>query len=737
MNKTELTRLLLGGALACLPVLCWAENHALLIGVSRYPALAEELQLLGPQHDVQLVRQVLLENRFSPGRIRILADGVPDALALPTRDNILKELKRLADKDSDVIKPGDFIYLHLAGHGSQQPTQGKGTVPEPDGLDEIFLPADVGKWDGASGKVQNAIVDKEIGEYVDQIIRDKQAFVWGVFDNCHSGTITRGGGGGKNMRERRLDWRNLIDCPKDDRACRASAESAFMESVRNKLPQRPATRGGGEIAPVGLVEKSGFASIKGGAVFFFAVQENETTPEMDVPEQNKTYGLFTQTLMKVVLANPGITYRQAGERLLQHYRALNMHEYNPLFEGRLDAPLFGQDPGEVIRQWKLSNIGTAYEISAGALHQLGEGALFAVYPHAAAKEKELIGYMQAKQVGFDRSQLLPVAMAGKPAPGGEALPVTAMARVVDPATKYALRVALPERLNETPKEPYASVLEAIRKQPPQDLLVQWVGPDQEADVRLDYAQGQIWLLPPDGRWVREGDDKSLSLASPEGDPAKLKERLIKSLRHVAKATNLSRLSLVNAGSGSRIAESLDISVHVGRMTEAGVQDEKLMSFEQMPTLTKGNALRFEFRNNYRRSLDINVFGIDSQYGIHLLYPKYDKTLGGYLNNRVKFDDTAHFPASAKPIVINDKTTGHERVVIIALEADDKTQPLVLSELQQEQISTTRDASRGASLADLFNDAGFGLSTTRGEGYLPAVSKTAIRTFNFRVKKMEQ
>ena len=39
--------------------------------------------------------------------------------------------------------------------------------------------------------VPNALMDDEIGAALDAI-RDKGAFIWAVFDCCHSGTATRG-----------------------------------------------------------------------------------------------------------------------------------------------------------------------------------------------------------------------------------------------------------------------------------------------------------------------------------------------------------------------------------------------------------------------------------------------------------------------------------------------------------------------------------------------------------------
>ena len=97
--------------------------------------------------------------------------------------------------------PDDFVYLHFSGHGSQAPALNDET--ELDGLDELFLPVDIGPWNDTVGAVENALLDDEIGEMIGAI-RAKGATVWAVFDSCHSGTATRASG-----PMRRLNWRTV------------------------------------------------------------------------------------------------------------------------------------------------------------------------------------------------------------------------------------------------------------------------------------------------------------------------------------------------------------------------------------------------------------------------------------------------------------------------------------------------------------------------------------------------
>lgn len=191
-------RLIKAGAacLACVAI-AWPEaghatDRALLIGVSDYPALPKRLWLRGPVNDVALMRDTLLARRFKPEAIRVLSSrSTPDDE--PTRSHILQAMQALQQQ----VQAGDRVVLYLAGHGSQQPQPAQhGSRPtEPDGLDEVFLPADVQQWDGsgAQAAIPNALLDDEIGEWIDALV-DRGATVWAVFDTCHAAGIGRGPG---------------------------------------------------------------------------------------------------------------------------------------------------------------------------------------------------------------------------------------------------------------------------------------------------------------------------------------------------------------------------------------------------------------------------------------------------------------------------------------------------------------------------------------------------------------
>lgn len=300
-----------------------AERHALLIGVSRYPSLSADMQLEGPANDVRLIRRLLLERGFQPQNIRVLAEG-QDSDSPPTRPAILAAMQNLFNE----VKRGDFVYLHFSGHGSQQPalrTRGKNV--EPDGLDEIFLPQDIGHWDGTIGQVHNAIVDDEFDVLLSRL-RNRGATVWAVFDSCHSGTLTRGPAKAA-MRIRSVHG-SILGVPTGSKLTRWQAGMGTKERPAD------ATR---QLRPEPLKADAG------GLVAFFAVRSDEETPEVRF-QDGKFYGLFTYTLSQVLMDHPGTTYRRAVEQVRERY-AERRWRYTPQFEGGalLDMPTL--EPAQV------------------------------------------------------------------------------------------------------------------------------------------------------------------------------------------------------------------------------------------------------------------------------------------------------------------------------------------------------------------------------------------------------
>lgn len=165
-----------------LPGAALAADQALLVGVGRYPALPQRLWLDGPANDVALMREALLARGFAPQQVLSLSDA-------PTRAQIVAAMAAVLRG----VQPGDRVVFHFSGHGSQQPQPAGARQAEPDGLDEVLLPADVRGWAGPGevAAIPNALRDDEIGDWLDALV-DRGAQVWAFFDTCHAAGMARG-----------------------------------------------------------------------------------------------------------------------------------------------------------------------------------------------------------------------------------------------------------------------------------------------------------------------------------------------------------------------------------------------------------------------------------------------------------------------------------------------------------------------------------------------------------------
>ena len=159
-----------------------AEKRALLIGINDYLANDPGAQppvgdtwvpedLNGALNDIALMRQVLKSRYgFADKNIRTLENSAA------TRTAMLAALEDFVAQ----TRPGDIVYIHFSGHGSQVPdTDGD----EEDGLDETIL-----SHDARTGNVPD-ITDDELGRLLAGL-RTPNSLV--VLDSCHSGTATRG-----------------------------------------------------------------------------------------------------------------------------------------------------------------------------------------------------------------------------------------------------------------------------------------------------------------------------------------------------------------------------------------------------------------------------------------------------------------------------------------------------------------------------------------------------------------
>jgi len=653
-----------------------ATSYALIVGASKYQNLPEQFHLEGPKNDAAMLAKFLKTQKFRlfpASNINLLADGVDGANGLPTHAGILNGMQHIADQ----AKPGDFVYLHFSGHGSRQPAK-KNDIEETDGLDELFLPIDIGAWDDAVGEVKNALVDDEIGSAV-AAIRAKGAFVWAVFDSCHSGTVMRGAPVGEDVKMRKVPA-SALGIP----------QKALDMAEKNRVRTRGISKREGAL---GAIHSDGK---QGGFVAFYAAQTTEQTPEMRLPageEGRVSHGLFSFTILQVISEYPGITYRKAAQEVLQRYAANYMDRPTPLFEGDLDAPVFGIKAVAGVPQWAIERVDAELHIPAGNISRLSQGSILAVLDSPAASNEKALGYLQVAESQSLDSSLISVAFAGKAAMKLDAIPEHAYARLVERKLDFSLKVAKPEHASK-------QVLAAITHLTAADdsgLRVVWVDAGKAADVRLAEKNAQLWLLPPTGLLIASGDNKTPSITLSDKDEKAVKLALADNLARISRVLNLLRVSQ-GMGAG---ASNLQANIIIKRKGSGKIET---VSVDTVPELHPGDGVYLAAVNTGEKAIDLNVLFVGSDYSIShwfkgRIHP--NGRLGGQKGRKGLFK-------------VSDSSFGTERIVLIASEAKEEIMVQDFSFLAQRALPKTRGVGGGdTGVSALLKSAGFGHAMTRG------------------------
>lgn len=688
------------------------ENYALIVADSDYPNLDQKYWLKGPKNDEILVRDYLLDSapvKFAPQNVVALGSG--DGLQLGTHKNILDALARIAAE----AKAGDFVYLHFSGHGSQQPATRDST--EADGRDEVFLSADTEMATADNPSVlPNVLTDNEMGAAL-RAIRKTGAFVWVVFDSCHSGSMTRGAPTGGDVADRRIDPSDL-----------GIPASAFTVPA-------PSEDSGDRAVPLGAdayADDAGDPTM-GGLVAFFAAQTTETTQEHGFPVQQADgtvaqvpYGVFTYTIFSALAKNPNMTYRQLAQSVLASYAAQNVLKPTPVFEGKLDAPVFGSTDAADAEQWP-TVVGSdgSLSISAGQLQGLAAGSKLLLLSDPAASDDQAIGLMQVESATQLRSRLVPAGDDKHPliAPGD--IPTGAYVRLEQVTYPFELTVSRPDAKTTDAGQVAAvdAALAAIGADPKVPLRLSVVDAGQPADVRLALLSEdqvarlsgaatpqkssydptpKLWLLPSTGEVSLDPAREAPSMPAPAAGaaaPQDFAKSLESNLVTIFRATGLSRLSETST------YRPKDFALHFG-LQAAGSDTIAPMDATQTPVIRPGDRLHVELTNASGKPMDLNVLYVDHDYGITLICQAH-LAPGDHL-----FQPMAD---------ISPSDMGSERLVAVLNESGkDLTD---LSFLTQPGLPTLTRGIRDNSLIGMLADLGSGIPTRGPTIAAAADSKT--------------
>jgi Caspase domain len=700
------------------------DRHALLVGVTYYENKPEK-SLIGPGNDVLLVRKLLLDKfQFGPDQIVVLSEAEGKNKGkdfLPTRANIEREFKRLAL----VVKPGDQVVIHLSGHGSQQPEQKDSADPELDGLDEIFLPRDVGAWDGASGSLKNAIIDDEFGAWL-KAVRDKKASVWITFDSCHSGTMTRGGDDSEKTRD--LDPVRDLGIPEQ-----AIKEAVAFAAKRDAA--KPEQSRGSETPPPPLK-----LAKEGGIVAIYACQDKEVTIERVLPKaggDGKEYGILTYSLCKILTeatekSKEPITYNELARRIQGQYVQWGRTAPTPLIEGvDRDRQVLGDKVWPGRSSVLLEKNSAGYRINAGALHGLTNGTILAVKPPPGTGD-QLIGHVRISDLGAHSSQVEPCSHDKKPLvkdlPDGGAC----TAVFIDFGDQL-LRVAVDPRDTDGKELNNAQRMElekALQELAGPNSMIRPVAKTKEADW-LIRAKGKKIVLTPGAGWSIARAPLGEPRFGPAPIDANLAPWLKDNLTRIARAESLKRLAA--GGDPGDPDSAIRIKLELTRKKNATEKVGSIPIAWPAPDILAydGDPIVIDLANKGRVPIDVTVLYIDSGFGIDCFYPR-DGDI-----NRVGPGESILPRVSFK---FNNKTAGLEQIVVIAVKANG--QPVDFSQLAQptleqaiEKAKTRGDDQKQAldtPLGKLLKRGMFGQGNTRGAS-AEEIAEHALFTVSFNVR----
>ncbi|MCA9127323.1 MAG: caspase family protein [Planctomycetales bacterium] len=380
------------------------ERHALLIGCTVYPNFASDLHLVGPANDVLLAKKLLVERfQFPEKNVTILADNQGNPNSLPTRANIEREWRRLAD----VANQGDQLVVLMAGHGTQSPQrEWDDDNPENDGLDEVFLPRDVGSWNAKIGELENSIRDDDIRDWINAI-SESGASLWVIIDACNSGTMTRNASD-EVKRELRPDVLGIPEAAiQQAHALAASRGSVTTENEVQLLESGERTRG-----TTGATLATPNAPV---VVALYAAQSFEGTVEKLLPidgAEKKYYGLLTYTLSEILTqAQSPMTYRELVGQIHRRYVGMNRTSPTPVLEGTtidrevLGLKTFPERSRIVLEQDQTSG---GWKINSGALSGTTKHSVMALYPPAGeANADQVMGHVKVLDGGLQALEARP------------------------------------------------------------------------------------------------------------------------------------------------------------------------------------------------------------------------------------------------------------------------------------------------------------------------------------------
>ncbi len=354
MKKACCAGLLVTFSLVCATVAPAQTRRALLIGINTYEPpgtsashppgcvygrceLGYFENLDGAVNDAQSMADLLTSPKFGfpANQVVLLTNPAPPhagagELILPaaqtTHDGILAAMQKYL---VDVPQRGDTVVFYAASHGSLR-INSKGTKLTVN-VDGKYLPADSTLVPSDAYKGGYDVRDREMTRIFNAAL-DKGIHLTVIFDNCHSGGVSRGINAKYRERDLPFDPRDIAEAPQLE----ANGEPPPGPTLRTDNP----------------------------ALVFSAVQQDQgakETPDTDPPTE--PHGAFTAALVEALEVLPADT---PAAVVYQRVRAVLQNQDVPDEDPDLDAsaqrreqPLFGGAAGGAGGKIRSAVLGTS------------------------------------------------------------------------------------------------------------------------------------------------------------------------------------------------------------------------------------------------------------------------------------------------------------------------------------------------------------------------------------------
>ncbi|PNP74357.1 hypothetical protein FNYG_12406 [Fusarium nygamai] len=334
-----------------------SSRWALMIGINYYP---KDRHLHGSVDDVSDIKAYLEQHSATAIHTSVLTATVPkDHQSTkdppetpderPTRANVLKQLRLIIDS----AKPGDHVYIHFSGHGTQLPSDGN--IGET-GFGELGLVLYENGEHGAS---------YFRGRFLAQALKrmvDKGLIVTVALDCCFSGAVTRGD------RVRAMEYDPSLDVD------RAEQEQQCKDALG--IPGRDA-----RIGRDWLVNPEGYTIIT-------ACGPHEKAMEVLVNKTQKR-GALTHHLLRALTTlakvNEDVSHQSLHETVVSMMQASGCSQ-TPMRYGNTHLSFFGTLLGPVsLTAWPVCKIeGSRIFIKAGQVHGISIGDDFTIQKSLSA-----------------------------------------------------------------------------------------------------------------------------------------------------------------------------------------------------------------------------------------------------------------------------------------------------------------------------------------------------------------